>query len=752
MNKFVRFLSAGLILLSAVFACDPDEPQKPDTPAITVSVSPTALSFAAENAPAQNVSVSSSGSWKVVPGDSWFTVSPLSGSGSGSLQVSVNRNASGTRTASFTVTGTDGKNSETVTVTQAGYVAPQPVPIVPSPAAFDGNKRASTTYQLLIYSFADSNNDGIGDFNGITSKLAYLDAMGVTAIWLSPAHPCSSYHAYDVNDYSTVNPLYGSEADFKNLVTKAHEKNIKVYMDFVLNHSGNAHPWFTDAATHPESPYRGYYIFSSDPKADIEAGNIPMLSSEGAEAYKSGEWFACGASGRYKFSLSWVNDNAPTITVSATTEEPYTGTSGKYLYFGNQVLKEFKKIDDKTFELVADFNSAWGFLVRTSNSSWAAGTKYGSPAGAQKALRLGEAYTLSSNGSGSDPGNVPFAFYHSNFAESMPDLNYGALATAETSPAFVALSAAADHWIRDCGIDGFRLDAVKHIYHNQTSDENPTFLKKWYDRCNATFRENHSEDIFMVGEVLDGHNVEGNYYKGLPSLFEFGFRDQVLSALKNGNGSSFAEKVAGFLSDHRSLNANAETSLIIGNHDITRVASELGKDLDKEKQAAAMLLSAEGRPFVFQGDELGYWGDKSRNGDEDIRQPMMWNKSGSDCAKKGLPNGIDATMLTSGISVEAQEADAASLLNVYKSFSQLRNTYPALASGKMTAVTLSSGVAAWYMSDGSQRLLVIHNVCASEVSLTVEDKMDKPIALLGSGTVLNKTLTLSARSSVIFQL
>ena len=103
MNKFVRFLSAGLILLSAVFACDPDEPQKPDTPAITVSVSPTALSFAAENAPAQNVSVSSSGSWKVVPGDSWFTVSPLSGSGSGSLQVSVNRNASGTRTASFTV-------------------------------------------------------------------------------------------------------------------------------------------------------------------------------------------------------------------------------------------------------------------------------------------------------------------------------------------------------------------------------------------------------------------------------------------------------------------------------------------------------------------------------------------------------------------------------------------------------------------------------------------------------------------------
>ena len=751
MKKMLRLFGAAA-LLAAVFACGPDEPQQPETPPITVSVSPSSLSFAAENAPAQSVSVQSNGSWRVVPGDSWFTVTPLSGNGSGSLQVSVNRNASGARTAVFTVTGTDGKNSAAVTVTQAGYVAPQPEEVVPVPVAFDGNKRSSTTYQILIYGFADSNNDGVGDFKGIISKLDYLEAMGVTAVWLSPAHPTSSYHAYDVNDYGKVNPLYGTEKDFKDLVAQCHAKDIEVYMDFVINHSGNAHPWFTDAASNPESPYRDYYIFSSDPQADVAAGKIAMLKSEGANAYQSGEWYPCGAVGRYKFKLDWSSASAPKVTVTATKEAPFTGSSGKYLYFGNNVLKEFKSVGGNVYELVVDFNSTWGFLVRTSNSSWAAGTKYGSPAGSRKALRLGQAFTLQSNSS-NDPGNVPFAFYHSNFAESMPDLNYGAVATAETSPAFVAVAEAADHWIRDCGVDGFRLDAVKHIYHNQTSDENPAFLKKWYDRCNATFRESHDRDIFMVGEVLDGHNVENNYYKGLPSLFEFGFRDQVLGALKNGNGASFAPAVTGFIRDHKGNNAAAETSLIIGNHDISRVASELGKDLAKEKQAAAMLLTAEGRPFIFQGDELGYWGDKSRFGDEDIRQPMLWNRSGSDCARKGLPNGVDASMLSGSISVEAQEADAGSLLNVYKDFSRLRNSYPALANGTMSTTSLSgTTLAAWYMSDGSQKLLVIHNVSASEVSVTVEDKMDKPVALLGTAKTLGKTLTIGARSSVVFQI
>ena len=112
-----------------------------------------------------------------------------------------------------------------------------PAAVVADPAAFDGNKRAGTTYQLLVYSFADSDGDGIGDFNGITQKLGYLDSLGVTAIWLSPIHPASSYHGYDVTDYCAINPKFGTEKDFKRLIDAAHEKDIDIYLDYVLNHS-----------------------------------------------------------------------------------------------------------------------------------------------------------------------------------------------------------------------------------------------------------------------------------------------------------------------------------------------------------------------------------------------------------------------------------------------------------------------------------------------------------------------------------
>ena len=110
-------------------------------------------------------------------------------------------------------------------------------------------------------------------------------------------------------------------------------------------------------------------------------------------------------------------------------------------------------------------------------------------------------------------------------------------------------------------------------------------------------------------------------------------------------------------------------------------------------------------------------------------------------------------MLKADISVEAQQADAASVLNVYKTWSQLRNTYPALADGTMTSVSLSnSSFAAWYMTSGSQKLLVVHNCATSEKQVAVSDNMSKPIALLGTGFVKEQTLILGPNSSVVFQL
>jgi len=104
-----------------------------------------------------------------------------------------------------------------------------------------------TMYEIFVQSFADSNGDGIGDFNGLTSKLDYLHDLGIEGIWLMPIGPSPSYHKYDVTDYFDIHPDYGTLDDFKNFVAEARKRGIRVVMDLVINHSSSEHPWFIDA-------------------------------------------------------------------------------------------------------------------------------------------------------------------------------------------------------------------------------------------------------------------------------------------------------------------------------------------------------------------------------------------------------------------------------------------------------------------------------------------------------------------------
>ncbi len=116
-------------------------------------------------------------------------------------------------------------------------------------------------YEIFVRSFADSNGDGIGDFKGITQKLDYLADLGVKGLWLMPINPASSYHGYDVTDYYTVNPDYGTLDDFKNLLKEAHARGIRIILDLVINHTSSQHPWF-QSALDPASKYRNWYIWS----------------------------------------------------------------------------------------------------------------------------------------------------------------------------------------------------------------------------------------------------------------------------------------------------------------------------------------------------------------------------------------------------------------------------------------------------------------------------------------------------------
>src|ERR1051325_10950783 len=115
-------------------------------------------------------------------------------------------------------------------------------------------------YELHVRGFADSDGDGIGDFRGLTGKLDYLQDLGVTAIWLMPFFPSPLRDdGYDIADYRTVHPSYGTLDDFKLFLEAAHQRNIKVIIELVLNHTSDQHAWFQESRKSKDNPKRDWY-------------------------------------------------------------------------------------------------------------------------------------------------------------------------------------------------------------------------------------------------------------------------------------------------------------------------------------------------------------------------------------------------------------------------------------------------------------------------------------------------------------
>jgi maltose alpha-D-glucosyltransferase/alpha-amylase len=127
--------------------------------------------------------------------------------------------------------------------------------------------RDAVIYELHIRAFADSNGDGIGDFDGLTSRLDYLSDLGVTALWLLPFYPSPLRDdGYDIADYGSVNRDYGNLRSFRRFLDAAHDRNLKVITELVINHTSDQHPWFERARRAPAgSPHRDYYVWGDDP-------------------------------------------------------------------------------------------------------------------------------------------------------------------------------------------------------------------------------------------------------------------------------------------------------------------------------------------------------------------------------------------------------------------------------------------------------------------------------------------------------
>lgn len=453
------------------------------------------------------------------------------------------------------------------------------------PAGLDWT-RGAVCYEVFVRSFSDSDSDGIGDLNGLTAKLDYINDgdpasqtdLGASCIWLMPVAASPSYHGYDVSDYYRVEPDYGTSDDFKRLVSEAHRRGIRLLVDMVLNHASSEHPSFQAAISDSTSPYRAWYRFS------------------------------------------------PT-------------TLGK---------------------------GPWGM------EAW-----HRSP--------------------------LRDEYYYGVFWSGMPDLNYETLAVREEA------KRVATFWLRDMGVDGFRLDAVPYLLEEGSClsgcPGTHAFLREY-----AAHVQSIAPEAYTVGEAWGNVATLLPYYPDqLTSYFAFELADSLLSAVRTGSAAGL---LGGFLRLQDTLPAY-RWSPLLSNHDGTRTMTALGGDVAGARLAGTLLLTLPGLPFVYYGEEIGMTGDKP---DPRLRTPMQWRPGHGGGFTSGTP-WSSAQPDSQTTTVAAQDQDPGSLLNLYRRLIHLRKANEALATGVLVPLSATnSSVTAFLRRAGDHAVLVVANLGAAAVS------------------------------------
>ncbi|MBM7655271.1 alpha-glucosidase [Neobacillus cucumis] len=368
--------------------------------------------------------------------------------------------------------------------------------------------KESVVYQIYPLSFKDSNGDGIGDLQGIISKLDYLKDLGIDVIWICPIYQSPNHdNGYDISDYRAIMKQFGTMEDFDELLAQAHERGLKIIMDLVINHTSDEHPWFIESRSSLDNPKRDYYIWRKG-----KNGGPP----NNWESYFSGS--------------VWEYDE--------TTEEYYL-----HLYTKNQ-----------------------------------------------------------------------------------PDLNWENENVIRDVEEMV-------RWWLDKGVDGFRMDAIAHIVKAENLPDAPNPNNLPYVRAYSLFsnlekvhtllrdlndKVLYKYDIMTVGETSglgpeQALNYIGNERHELNMVFQF--EHMLLDSATGGTGKW--ELTPWNLLDLKNIMSKWQTVLhekgwnanYLCNHDQPRSVSRFGNDGKYRKESAKMLatflLTLEGTPYIYQGEEIG---------------------------------------------------------------------------------------------------------------------------------------------------
>ncbi|HET7167875.1 MAG TPA: alpha-amylase family glycosyl hydrolase [Candidatus Limnocylindrales bacterium] len=299
-------------------------------------------------------------------------------------------------------------------------------------------------------------------------------------------------------------------------------------------------------------------------------------------------------------------------------------------------------------------------------------------------------------------------FYYGYFWEGMPDLNLA-------NPAVTAeLDAIARFWLEDMGVAGFRLDAARHLLEDGSTLENSPATFTWLEGFRARLKA-ADPGALVLGEVWDATSIASRYVRAgaLDLTFDFGLAGQMLAAVRNGDAGSL-RIVQQEVSDAYPAGGYAA---FLTNHDQDRVMDVVGRDPAAAKQAATLLLTGAGVPFVYYGEEIGLVGRKP---DERIRTPMPWTaEEPGHGFTMGTPWAAFADDAATA-NVASQTARMDSLLSWYRSLIALRHAHPAFG----TAASLTPVDA----SARSVYAVLRHDPVSGESALVVSNLSDAPVA------------------------
>ncbi|MBV8672684.1 MAG: alpha-glucosidase [Acidobacteriaceae bacterium] len=183
-----------------------------------------------------------------------------------------------------------------ITVTSGWAQLPHVVAasVAGAPATQDVWWKQAVIYEIYPRSFQDSNGDGVGDLNGITQRLDYLQSLGVNAIWLTPIYPSPQVDfGYDISDYEAIDPQYGTMADFDRLLAEAKKRNIGIIMDMVMNHTSDQHRWFIESKSSRNNPKRDWYIWRDGKAPGVPPNNWESVFGHSAWKYDptTNQWY-----------------------------------------------------------------------------------------------------------------------------------------------------------------------------------------------------------------------------------------------------------------------------------------------------------------------------------------------------------------------------------------------------------------------------------------------------------------------------